>query len=81
MDHAGLGPYQVSNFLTALNLPSIHPSTLRARENEIGSTLKTYTKESCGEALLSEASATSYVLSDFLFRLVLRFDYEIDTLI
>uniref|UniRef100_K1PE21 Mutator-like transposase domain-containing protein n=1 Tax=Magallana gigas TaxID=29159 RepID=K1PE21_MAGGI len=59
MDHAGLGPYQVSNFLTALNLPSIHPSTLRARENEIGSTLKTYTKESCDEALLSEASATS----------------------
>lgn len=65
MDHAGLGPYQVSNFLTALNLPSIHPSTLRASENEIGLTLKTYTKELCDEALLSEASATSYVLSDF----------------
>lgn len=65
MDHAGLGPYQVSNFLTALNLPTIHPSTLRARENEIDSTLKTYTKESCDKALLSEASVTSYVLSDF----------------
>lgn len=51
MDHAGLGPYQVSNFLTALNLPG----TMRARENEIGSTLKTCTKESC-EALLSEAN-------------------------
>ncbi|XP_062621637.1 uncharacterized protein LOC134283204 [Saccostrea cucullata] len=59
MDHAGLGPYQVSNFLTALNLPSIHPSTLRARENEIGATLRNYTQESCDEALLKEANLTS----------------------
>ncbi|XP_061180737.1 uncharacterized protein LOC133189369 [Saccostrea echinata] len=59
MDHAGLGPYQVSNFLTALNSPSIHPSTLRARENEIGATLRNYSNESCDEALLEEANLTS----------------------
>lgn len=45
---------------------------MRTRENEIGSTLITYTKEL--------ASATSYVLSDFQFRLVLKFNYEIDTI-
>lgn len=55
MDHTGLGPYQVSNFLTALSLPSIHLSTLRARECEICSILQIYTKESCDEDVLSEA--------------------------
>lgn len=51
------------------------------RENEIGLIFKIYIKELCGEVLLSEVSVILYVLSDFLFRLVLRFDYEIDILI
>lgn len=51
------------------------------RENEIGLIFKIYIKELCDEVLLSEVSVILYVLSDFLFRLVLRFDYEIDILI
>lgn len=54
-----MGPVQVSNFLTALNVPPVSPNTLRVREKEIGHTLKSYTKETCDEALEREVQLSA----------------------
>lgn len=58
MDHIGIGPVQVSNFLTTINLPPVNPKTLRRRENEIGKTLKEFSQDSCDKALINEANLT-----------------------
>lgn len=52
--HTGLGPVQVNNLLTTLNLPPVDPTTLKRWEYKIGSTLETIAKLSCYEAQKEE---------------------------
>lgn len=52
--HTGLGPVQVNNLLTTINLPPVDPTTLKWREYKIDSTLETIAKLSCNEAQKEE---------------------------
>lgn len=52
--HTGLGPVQVNNLLTTLNLPPVDPTTLKRWEYKIDSTLETIAKLSCYEAQKEE---------------------------
>ena len=35
MVQTGLGPYQTTNFVSALNIPPVNPKTLKKREKEM----------------------------------------------
>ena len=54
MLHAGIGETRVNNLFTTMNLPQISHASLKKRENEIGSVLETFAKESADSALATE---------------------------
>ena len=55
MLNCGLGECQVNNLLSALNIPSISASSLKAREREVGEQIQEMAKDSCGKHLQEEA--------------------------
>jgi len=59
MIHVGIGPYQVVNFLTSLNIPTIAPKCLKDREREILHSVESCASESCEKALEEEIRLTS----------------------
>ncbi|XP_065939741.1 uncharacterized protein [Magallana gigas] len=58
MYHTGIGPTQVNNFLSTLNLPSINVKTLRRRCEEIGEELENLAENSVKDALKEEVKCT-----------------------
>ena len=54
--HAGLGPSQVSSFLSSLILPTVHHSSRKNLEwKRVGPSLEALAKESCSDAAKEEA--------------------------
>ena len=58
MDHAGIGPTHVNNFLSSLNVPPVSDRMLRNREKEIGQVVEQLAKESCQKAAHAEQLQT-----------------------
>ena len=58
MYHAGLGQRHVSNFMAALEIPSLHHKSMKAREREIAPSMKKVAEESCKKALQEEIDLT-----------------------
>ena len=56
MLHTGLGPYQVSSFISTLKIPSINPKNLKEREREVGKNIEECARTSCEQALKEELS-------------------------
>lgn len=61
MIHTGMGPVQIGNFFSALNIPAPDPKTLKQREREVGPALERVAAGSCAEALTEEVSILQYV--------------------
>ena len=59
MINAGVGATHVNNFLTACNIPSINPCTLRKKEKELHMTVKETADMSCDEARKEEKEQSS----------------------
>jgi hypothetical protein len=55
---AGMGPSQVSKFLTGCNIPSIHASTLHKKEKELASILINSAGKSCDDAKTVELQSS-----------------------
>ena len=58
MDHAGIGPTHVNNFLSNFNVPPVSDRTLRNREKELGQVVEQLAKESCQKAAHEEQLQT-----------------------
>ena len=58
MEHAGIGPTHVNNFLTTMNIPAVDPKLLRRQERVIGPVIEKVAQESCDTATQDELSAT-----------------------
>lgn len=58
MDHAGIGPTHVNNFLTTLNIPAVDEKVLRRQERRIGATVEQVARESCEQATREEVEQT-----------------------
>ena len=58
MLHAGIGETHINNLLTTMNLPHISHTSLKKRENEIGSVLEMFAKGSADSALETEKELT-----------------------
>ena len=58
MLHAGIGPTDLNNLLTTMNLPEISHRSLKQWEDEIGSVLETYAQNSANSALHEEKNLT-----------------------
>ena len=54
MYHIGIGPTQLSNFLTAINLPCVSTKTIQRRCEEVGSRLEELAITSTDNALSME---------------------------
>lgn len=54
MYHSGIGPTQLNNLLSSLNLPHISESLIRRRCDEIGPVLENLADESAAKALEEE---------------------------
>ena len=61
MYHSGIGPVQLNNLFTSMNLPNISESLIRRRCDEVGPVLEDLAEESTSKALCEEGhlSATS----------------------
>ena len=59
MEHAGIGPTHVNNFITALNIPALDPKLLRRNEKAIGPFVEAKAKASCQAAAMEEAGDSS----------------------
>uniref|UniRef100_K1QTA0 Mutator-like transposase domain-containing protein n=1 Tax=Magallana gigas TaxID=29159 RepID=K1QTA0_MAGGI len=61
MYHSGIGPVQLNNFFTSMNLPNISESLIRRRCDEVGPVLEDLGEKSTSKALCEEGhlSATS----------------------
>ena len=59
MEHAGIGPTHVNNFLTTMNIPAVDPKLLRRQERVIGPVIEKVAQESCDTATQDELSATA----------------------
>ena len=56
MVHAGMGPADVNSFLSSLNLPTVHHSSLKNLERKfVGPSLEALAKKSCSDAVNEEA--------------------------
>ena len=56
MVHAGMGPADVNSFLSSLNLPTVHHSSLKNLERKfVGPFLEALAKESCSDAVNEES--------------------------
>ena len=51
MYHTGMGPSHVSNFLAALEIPSLTKRNMRIREKEVAKAFHTIAQQSCHESL------------------------------
>ena len=58
MDHAGIGPTHVNNFLSTLSVPPIQDKTLSSREKAIGPVTEAVAKSSCEQAAQEELDKT-----------------------
>lgn len=58
MYHIGVGPTQVNNFLSTLNLPTVNVKTLRRRCEEVGEELLNLAQQSVQSALQEEFQYT-----------------------
>ena len=47
MIHAGMGATHVNNFLSGLNVPPVHSSTIKKKKNEIGKKIQEVATKSC----------------------------------
>ncbi|XP_072035542.1 uncharacterized protein, partial [Amphiura filiformis] len=56
MLHAGMGPTQVNNFLTTMNLPHVYENLLKRREREVGPHVEIAAKRACQEATKEETA-------------------------
>ncbi|XP_021373023.1 uncharacterized protein LOC110463022 [Mizuhopecten yessoensis] len=56
MLHAGIGVRKVNLILSSLNIPSIHHTTLKAREREVGIAVEVVANNSCQQAIDIEMS-------------------------
>ena len=54
MLHAGIGERHLNNLFATMNLPQISHTSLKKREDEIGSVLESFAKQSVESALLKE---------------------------
>ncbi len=54
MMHCGMGPSDVNNFLTALNMRGISQKSLQSRMEEIGGKIEEAAEESMNAALQEE---------------------------
>ena len=54
MYHIGIGPTQLSNFLSVINLPIPASKTIQRRCDKVGSTLEKLATESTNKALQKE---------------------------
>ena len=59
MEHAGIGPTHVNNFLITMNIPAVDPKLLRRQERVIGPVIEKVAQESCDTATQDELSATA----------------------
>ena len=55
MEHAGIGPTHVNNFLTAMDIQAVDPKLLRRQERSIGPVIEQVASESCRAAAEEEA--------------------------
>ena len=62
--YAGIGERHLNNFLATLNLPQISHKSLKKREVEIVSVLKSYANQSADNALLTEQKLTQQEVYD-----------------
>lgn len=65
MYHSGIGPVQLNNLFTSMNLPNISESLIRRRCDEVGPVLEDLAEESTSKALCEEGhlSATNSIES------------------
>ena len=54
MLHAGIGEMHLNNLFATMNLPQISHTSLKKREDEIGSVLETFAKHSAESSLINE---------------------------
>ena len=54
MVHCGIGPEQMTNLITTLNIPAITVKALKEREREIGKTIEKTALSTCKDALTEE---------------------------
>lgn len=52
--HAGIGQTHINNVLSTSNIPTIHSSTFKQREREVGKTIETVARASCQDSLSNE---------------------------
>ena len=58
MYNTSMGPTHVTRLLTGLNIPSLHPKTLRKRTIEVTSHIQVTAQDSCKKALEAELATT-----------------------
>ncbi|XP_076088177.1 uncharacterized protein LOC143058580 [Mytilus galloprovincialis] len=58
MYHSGIGPIQLNNLFTSLNLPNVSESLIRRRCEEVGPILENIAQQSVDNALFEEGSLT-----------------------
>ena len=61
MIDTGLGPYQVVNFISDLNIPSISVKSLKDREGEVGVKFENVASDLCLQSLHAEIEASRYL--------------------
>ena len=58
MDHVGIRPTHVNNFVTTWSIPHVDPKSLRSREKEIGPVIEAVAEASCQKVAKEEAQKT-----------------------
>lgn len=61
MIDAGIGPTHLNALITTMNIPSIHPTTLKRYEELVGPAIEEVAQKSCVDAALLEKVLTEYV--------------------
>lgn len=54
----GIGETGVNTFLSALNVPTVHPTSLKRWERHVGLQLEKLADELCSEAIVEEKKLT-----------------------
>lgn len=65
MIHSGMGPSNVTNFLTTCNIPSIDATTLKKKEKQISTAIENQARESCKKARAEEIAASQVLECSF----------------
>ena len=69
MYHIGIGPTQLNNFLSVINLPIPASKTIQRRCDEVGSTLEKLATESTNKALQKELELSTEGTCYFRFKI------------